>query len=46
MNLEGVSDRQLAAVGVPDNPLVTAVIEYARRLSEPHLLGAWFCGFG
>jgi hypothetical protein len=29
--------RLIAGVSVPDNPLVTAVIEYARRLSEPYL---------
>src|SRR5262245_5047770 len=29
--------RLLAGVSVPDNPLITAVIEYAQRLSEPYL---------
>ncbi len=27
----------IAGVSVPDNPLITAVIEYAQRLSEPYL---------
>src|SRR5262245_8601920 len=29
--------RLLAGVSVPDSPLITAVIEYAQRLSEPYL---------
>ena len=29
--------RLVAGVSVPDNPLITAVIEYAQRLSEPYL---------
>jgi hypothetical protein len=29
--------RLIAGVSVPDNPLITAVIEYAQRLSEPYL---------
>ena len=29
--------RLIAGVTVPDGPLVTAVIEYAQRLSEPYL---------
>ena len=29
--------RLIAGVSVPDNPLVTAVIEYTQRLSEPYL---------
>jgi hypothetical protein len=41
MNLESVSNnsqtRSVAGVKVPDNPLITAVIEYAQRLSEPYL---------
>ena len=37
MNLETVSDKQIAGVNVPDSPLITAVIEQARRLSEPYL---------
>jgi hypothetical protein len=32
-----VSDRLIAGVGVPDSPLITAVMEYAQRLSEPYL---------
>ena len=32
-----MSDKQIAGVSVPDNPLITAVIEYAQRLSEPYL---------
>src|SRR5262245_22415925 len=30
--------RLIAGVSVPDNSLITAVIEYAQRLSEPYLL--------
>src|SRR5262245_6364571 len=38
MSLERVSNHRLiAGVSVPDSPLITAVIEYARRLSEPYL---------
>ena len=37
MNVERVSERLIAGVSVPDNPLITAVIEYAQRLSEPYL---------
>jgi hypothetical protein len=41
MNIEMVSDtprtRLIAGVSVPDNPLITTVIEYAQRLSEPYL---------
>jgi len=41
MTLERVSDlpqtRMIAGVPVADNPLVTAAIEYAQRLSEPYL---------
>jgi hypothetical protein len=29
--------RLIAGVSVPDNPLITAVIEYAQRISEPYL---------
>jgi hypothetical protein len=32
-----VQTRELAGVRVPDGPLVTAAIDYARRLSEPYL---------
>ena len=46
MNAQTVRDRQdavapttrvIAGVSVPESPLVTAAIEYARRLSEPYL---------
>jgi hypothetical protein len=37
MNLESVSEKQIAGVSVPDNPLITAAIEHAQRLSEPYL---------
>ena len=37
MNDETVRDRLIAGVGVPDAPIITAVIEYAQRLSEPYL---------
>jgi hypothetical protein len=37
MNEEMVRDRLIAGVSVPDGPLITAVIEYAQRLSEPYL---------
>src|SRR5262245_63480111 len=38
MSLERVSNHRLiAGVSVADNPLITAVIEYAQRLSEPYL---------
>src|SRR5262245_63097599 len=30
--------RLIAGVSVPDSPLITEVIEYAQRLSEPYLL--------
>jgi len=32
-----ISERLIAGVSVPDSPLITAVIEYAQRLSEPYL---------
>ena len=32
-----VNDGLIAGVSVPDSPLITAVMEYARRLSEPYL---------
>ena len=45
MNRVSMSDKQIAGVSVPDNPLITAVIEYAQRLSEPylfnHAMRAW-----
>jgi hypothetical protein len=46
MNVQTVRDRQdpvasttrlIAGVSVPESPLITAAIEYARRLSEPYL---------
>jgi hypothetical protein len=39
MNTEMVRDRTrlIAGVSVPDDPLITAVIEHAQRLSEPYL---------
>ena len=36
-NYDASQTRLLAGVSVPDNPLITAVIEYAQRLSEPYL---------
>jgi hypothetical protein len=36
-NRTAQSTRQIAGVSVPDGPLITAAIEYARRLSEPYL---------
>ena len=37
VNHEPPSTRLIAGVSVPDTPLITAVIEYAQRLSEPYL---------
>src|SRR5262245_64918488 len=37
INHEASRTRLLAGVSVPDNPLITAVIEDAQRLSEPYL---------
>ena len=37
MNNETVSYKQIAGVSVPDGPLITSVIEYAQKLSEPYL---------
>jgi hypothetical protein len=37
INHEAPSARLIAGVSVADSPLVTAVIEYAQRLSEPYL---------
>jgi hypothetical protein len=37
INHEPPSARLIAGVSVPDTPLITAVIEYAQRLSEPYL---------
>ncbi len=38
MNLQSVGGtRLIAGVSVPDDSLITAVIEHAQRLSEPYL---------
>ena len=40
MNADTLTEREtrlIAGVSVPDNPLITTVIEYAQRLSEPYL---------
>jgi hypothetical protein len=37
INHETRSARPIAGVSVPDSPLITAVIEYAQRISEPYL---------
>ena len=34
---ESPSTRMIAGVGVADTPLITAVVEYAQRISEPYL---------
>src|SRR5262245_64066421 len=34
---DALQTRLIAAVTVPDNSLITAVIEYAQRISEPYL---------
>jgi hypothetical protein len=34
---ESPSTRLIAGVSVPDTPLITAVVEYAQRISEPYL---------
>ena len=36
-NPNALPTRLIAGVSVPDGPLITAAIEYARRLSEPYL---------
>jgi len=36
-NRDASQTRLIAGVSVPDGPLITAVIEYAQRLSEPYL---------
>jgi hypothetical protein len=36
-NREGSQTTLLAGISVPDTPLITAVIDYAQRLSEPYL---------
>jgi hypothetical protein len=44
-NRESLSTRMIAGVSVPDTPLVTAVVEYAQRISEPflfnHAMRSW-----
>ncbi|HEX7020424.1 MAG TPA: hypothetical protein VF159_10455, partial [Gemmatimonadaceae bacterium] len=35
--VEAPVSRVMAGVGVPEGPLITAAIDYARRLSEPYL---------
>src|SRR5688572_17514323 len=37
INRDEPRTRVIAAVSVPDGPLITAAIDYARRLSEPYL---------
>ena len=37
VNRDPSQARMIAGVSVPDGPLITSVIEYARRLSEPYL---------
>src|SRR5262249_19779159 len=37
VNREASQTRLIAGVSVPDGPLITAMIEYAQRLSEPYL---------
>ena len=37
VNRDASQTRLIAGVSVPDDPLVTAVIEHAQRLSEPYL---------
>src|SRR4051794_31576157 len=37
VNRDASQTRLIAGVSVPDSPLITAVIEYAQRLSEPYL---------
>jgi hypothetical protein len=37
VNRDAPQTRLIADVGVPDSPLITAVIEHAQRLSEPYL---------
>jgi hypothetical protein len=37
VNRDTLQTRLIAGVSVPDGPLITAVIEYAQRLSEPYL---------
>src|SRR5215470_6963516 len=35
---EVLGERLIAGVSVPDSPLITESLEYARKLSEPYLL--------
>ena len=37
INHESPSTRLIAGVSVPDTPLITGVVEYAQRISEPYL---------
>src|SRR5215471_5814268 len=37
VNRDASQTRMIAGVSVPDGPLITAVIEYAQKLSEPYL---------
>src|SRR5262245_8057344 len=37
INQESPSTRLIAGVSVSDTPLITAVVEYAQRVSEPYL---------
>src|SRR6266851_9294116 len=37
VNRDASQTRLIVGVSVPDSPLITAVIEYAQRLSEPYL---------
>src|SRR5215831_15944610 len=37
INRESPSTRLIAGVTVSDTPLITAVVEYAQRISEPYL---------
>jgi hypothetical protein len=37
VNRDASQTRLIAGVSVPDSPLITAVIEYAQRLSDPYL---------
>ena len=37
VNRDASQTRTIASVSVPDGPLITSVIEYAQKLSEPYL---------
>jgi len=47
INRQSPSTRLIGGISVADTPLITAVIEYARRLSEPylfnHAMRSWLC---